>query len=60
MIYTEAQIIRKGYQFERCPNYNATAATIRRWLAAAINRYPDQEAEILRLWDQCRAEARLR
>jgi hypothetical protein len=30
MIYTEAEIIRKGYQFERCPNYNATAARIRR------------------------------
>jgi len=26
MIYTEAQIIRKGYQFERSPNYNAAAA----------------------------------
>ena len=60
MIYTEAEIIRKGYQFEKCPNYNATAATIRRWLAAAINRYPEHKPEILHLWDKGRAEARLR
>ncbi len=59
MIYTEAQIIRKGYQFERSPNYNAAAA-VRRWLVAAINRHPDHKPEILRLRDQGRAEARLR
>jgi hypothetical protein len=59
MIYTEAQIIRKGYQFETSPNYNA-ARKIREWLAAAVNRYPDRKPEILHLWDQGRAEARLR
>jgi hypothetical protein len=59
MIYTEAQIIRKGYQFERSPNYNA-ARDVHRWLLTAINRHPDHKPEILRLWDQGRAEARLR
>jgi hypothetical protein len=59
MIYTEAQIIRKGYQFERSPNYNA-AREIRGWLVTAVNRYPNHKPEILRLWDQGRAEARLR
>ena len=59
MIYTEAQIIRKGYQFERSPNYN-TAREIRGWLVTAVNRYPNHKPEILRLWDQGRAEARLR
>lgn len=59
MIYTEAQIIRKGYSYERSPNYNA-AREIHQWLLKAINRYPDRKPEILHLWDQGRAEARLR
>jgi len=59
MIYTEAQIIRKGYQFERSPNYN-TARALNEWLKTAINRYPEQKAEILHLWDSGRAEGRAR
>lgn len=59
MIYTHAQIIRKGYNYERAPNYNAAAA-VRRWLVAAVNRYPEDKAEILHLWDQGRAEGRRR
>ena len=59
MIYTEAQIIRKGYQFERSPNYN-TARTLNEWLKTAINRNPESKTEILSLWDKGRAEGRAR
>ena len=59
MIYTHAQIIRKGYNYERAPNFN-TARPIHRWLLTAIARYPEDKAEILHLWDQGRAEGRRR
>jgi hypothetical protein len=59
MIYTHAQIIRKGYNYERSPNYNA-AREIHKWLLTAVNRYPEHKPEILHLWEQGRAEARLR
>lgn len=59
MIYTHAQIIRKGYSYERAPNFN-TAQPIHRWLLTAVTRYPENKAEILRLWDQGRAEGRRR
>jgi len=59
MIYTEAQIIRKGYSYERSPNYNA-ARQLHEWLKTAISRYPEHKAEILRLWDAGRAEGRAR
>lgn len=59
MIYTEAQIIRKGYQYERAPNYN-TAREIHDWLKKTINRNPESKTEILRLWDAGRAEGRAR
>lgn len=59
MIYTHAQIIRKGYSYERAPNFNA-ARPIHRWLLTAIARYPEDKAEILHLWDQGRAEGRRR
>lgn len=59
MIYTEAQIIRKGYQYERAPNYN-TAREINQWLLKTLGRYPEHKAEILRLWDSGRTEGRAR
>lgn len=59
MIYTEAQIIRKGYQYERSPNYN-TAREINDWLKRAINRNPESKTEIVRLFDAGRAEGRAR
>jgi hypothetical protein len=37
-----------------------TGWSVRRWLAAAVNKYPEHEPEIMRLWDKGRAEARLR
>jgi hypothetical protein len=59
MIYTEAQIIRKGYSYERSPNYN-TAREINQWLLKTLSHYPEHKAEILRLWDAGRAEGRAR
>jgi len=59
MIYTEAQIIRKGYNYERSPNYNA-ARELNQWLLKTLSRYPEHKAEILRLWDTGRNEGRAR
>ena len=59
MIYTEAQIVRKGYNYERSPNYN-TARELNQWLLKTLSRYPEHKAEILRLWDAGRAEGRAR
>jgi hypothetical protein len=59
MNYTEAQIIRKGYQYERAPNYN-TAREINDWLKRATNRNPESKTEIVRLFNIGRAEGRAR
>lgn len=59
MIYTEAQIIRKGYQFEKAKT-PAKALVYRRWLSNAMAADQTNQAEILSLWDKGRAEGRAR
>jgi hypothetical protein len=59
MNHAPAYIIRQGYKFERAKTPDA-ARTFRLWLTIQLAAEPQHREEILHLWDQGRAEARLR
>jgi len=57
MNHAPAYIINQGYKFERAKT-PARALVYRRWLANALAADPANREEIIRLFEQGRAEAR--
>ena len=57
MNYAPAYIIAQGYKFERTKS-SARANSIRKWLDLATANDPANREEIIRLFEQGRAEAR--
>lgn len=57
MNYAPAYIIAQGYKFERTKS-SSHAKTYRLWLNIAIHSEPQHRDEIIRLFEQGRAEAR--
>jgi hypothetical protein len=57
MNYAPAYIIAQGYKFERTKSSDL-AQSYRLWLNIAIQTEPQHRAEIIRLFEQGRAEAR--
>lgn len=57
MNYAPAFIIAQGYKFERTKS-STHAKTYRLWLNIAIHSEPHHREEIIRLFEQGRAEAR--
>lgn len=53
----EAHYIQAGYRFEKTKS-QSTAATIKEWLNSEMQQNLDFRAEILRLFEQGRLEAR--
>lgn len=57
MNHAPAYVISMGYKFERAKT-PAKALVYRRWLANAVALDPANREEIIRLFEQGRAEAR--